>query len=234
MDGIYRRKEQIEDSFDSKVDLRKQLEAGERIATTITEYAPYGYENYGESQTALVARTWNKKFISNFKMKQFCLGPTFAFAVSDRLILPNGVADIAETHALRDSIYSDCNPSGALWVAAYGDKGHAIHDIPDFEGCPTHLENWDRDGFFSDSENHPAKGLIILHRSLSETMSLGLTNPNADQNDDDGWTDTDTKEVLDKLCDFTNDKQNTKGHLVDDIRQKTFSPPSPTTKWDKI
>ena len=230
--GDHERLQDLERSFNSQVDLREQISSGKDIATTIQEFAPYGYAGHGKSQIALVAGTWNKKFINNFKKKQFRSGPTFALAVTDRLILPSGVSDIAQNYIYHNGVHPDCCPSGALWTAAYAKKGHCIHDIPEFEGRPTHYENWELEGFFSDFTPHPAKGFIILHRSLSESYALGLLNSNTIQNDnEDDWTQDDTDEVLSKLCDLTNNQENTSGYLVVDTSQ---NPPSfSKIEWDK-
>jgi len=233
--GDHERLKDLENSFESQVDLNEQIASGKRIATSIQEHAPYGFPGHGESQIALVATTWNKKFINNFKKKQFCSGPTFALAVTDRLILTGGVSELAQNYLQREGMHPICCPSGALWTAAYARKGHCIHDIPRFEGLPTHYENWEIEGFFSEFNQHPAKGLIILHDSLSESFALGLLNShvgsNSNSDNGDGWTQDDTDEILWKLCDFTNDQENTRGYLVVDTFEK---PPSfSKVDWNK-
>jgi len=51
VNGDYERLEDLERSFDSQVHLREQISSGKGIATTIQEYAPYGYAGHANHKS---------------------------------------------------------------------------------------------------------------------------------------------------------------------------------------
>jgi hypothetical protein len=163
--GEFRQREMMEDALDAKIDLEAQLNSGKRVATATSEVAPYrgvgATGGYDWRSLITVIDTMRNKCRQAFKSSQFTLGPTFALALLDRLVLPGGVHALAPYYY--EPIHGGACISGVLWHASYGKIGTPIFRICEFEGKPT-LEGYlTSDGLFSDPhQSFPAVGLITL------------------------------------------------------------------------
>ena len=81
-----------------------------------------------------VVDTLRNKCRQAFKSTQFTLGPTFALALLDRLVLPGAIHALAPYYY--EPFHSGACVSGVLWHAAYGTIGTPIFRICEFEGKP--------------------------------------------------------------------------------------------------
>ena len=208
VDGDLRNQEMMNDALDTQIELEEQRNAGRPIVSATTEIAPY--QKYRETDTydprslVRVIDTLRKKFRNAFKEGQFKDGPTFALAITDRLILPAGKFDLAPYSY--DSYDDGGISSGVLWHMAYGCPGTPIFRIPEFSGKRSLEGHLDKFGLFVDDKRFfPGPGVIILNRGRepSDHTALGLTYEN--YSDGDGWSIDDTQCVLYALCDFWND-----------------------------
>jgi hypothetical protein len=150
--GEFRQREMMEDALDVKIDLEAQLNSGKGVALTTTEVAPYkgvgATAGYDWRSLITVVDTLRNKCRQAFKSSQFTLGPTFALALLDRLILPGGAHALAPYYY--EPIHSGACISGVLWHASYGKIGTPIFRICEFEGKPTLEGHLASDGLFTD------------------------------------------------------------------------------------
>ena len=205
--GAYRHDEIMCDGIDATVEIERQQAEGRRVATSIMEIAPYqkvGDTDYDHRSLILVINTLRDKCRSAFKAEQFGLGPTFALAMTDRLLIPGGCNALAPYYD--EPLQPGTCVSGVLWHLAYGTIGTPIFRIADSEGHPTLEGHLRTDGLYSDPHRpFPGLGLIMLKTEQSERKAWGLKAPHAMQ---ENWDDDQTMAILQAACEGTNDADN--------------------------
>lgn len=206
VDGDWKNREMMEDALDKRVELQEQVNEGKPVATTITEIEPY--RKHGETKTydprSLIRAidTLREKSLQAFKTGQFEDGPTFALAITDRLLLPCGKFDLAPYYYAKGGI-----ASGVLWHMAYGCLGTPIFRLPEFAGARSLEGHLDKFGLFTDETRpFPVPGLVVLDRRQCEHAAFGLSNDRYDRCG--SWSIDDTETVLRALCDRWNDRDS--------------------------
>ena len=211
--GEFRNREMMENALDAKVELEEQIIAGKRIALATNEIDPYRksgkQDKYDPFSLIRVIETLRDKSLTAFKNKQFKDGPTFALVLADRLVLPGGRFALSPYYY--DNYDEGAIVSGVMWHMAYGRPGTPIFRHPDFPGAPSLEGHLDEFGIFVDKERlFPSPGLIILHREQSSHVGYGLANPLYPGGEN--WTVDDTTGVLNVVCDYQNDEDNSWFH----------------------
>jgi hypothetical protein len=217
VDGPYRSDQMHEDAIQQQIELERQTSRGERIATAVREVSPYKRafgkpDEYDPRSLLTVVNTLIGKARSAFKPQQFAQGPTFAFVLGDRLLLPGGKHSVAPHYFERGA--GGAIISGVLWHVCFGQTGWPIFRMPDFEGRPGLEGYMSAGGLFSDpSIPFPSGALIFADTSWKEDTVLGLYASNW-RLSDPSWTVDDIEEVLRTLCSAFNDEKNSYGQLV--------------------
>lgn len=126
----------IEESFDGRVDIERQLASGHRIASAVQLIQPYGSAKY-EQRITKVITVLEEKIEQNLKRGQFAHDPTYL--VCSLLMLPTHgmTAEILRPTygSHREDDY--CTPvTGELWMTAFSERGMLIQSEPEFEGKP--------------------------------------------------------------------------------------------------
>ena len=213
--GKFRNRQMMEDGLEAQIELEDQMTAGKRVAFTETEIDPY--RAYGETETydwfslIKVIDTLREKSLQAFKGGQFKDGPTFALAITDRLLLPNAKFDLAPYYY--DDRADGGIASGVLWHMAFGRPGTPIFRMPDFAGARSLNGHLDKPGLFADEHRpFPGPGLVVLDREQSDHVAYGLANPAYHRHGT--WSIDDTEEVLYTLCDHWNDYGNSRSHGI--------------------
>jgi hypothetical protein len=216
--GEFRHREMMDDALDVQVDLEERRKKGRRVTFaegTIDPYKALGQtEGYDPRSLMLVVDTLRDKCRTAFKPSQFELGPTFALAIVDRLVLPGGRHALAPYYY--EPFHSGCCVSGVLWHAAYGRIGTPIFRLPDFEGKPTLEGHLATDGLYAD-DNQPfrGEGLIVLDTHCGQRVAYGLASPSASP---EPWSSDLTEHALQLICDAQNDAGNSFAYLLSDAR----------------
>lgn len=227
--GEFRNREMMDDGLERQAKLEKVREAdqakGRRVSMVEGEIAPYKAvgqnSDYDCRSLKHVIDTLREKCRSAFKASQFKMGPTFALAIVDRLIVPGG------RHALAPYYYApepaSCCLTGVLWHLAYGRIGTPVFRAPDFEGKPSFESNLTTDGLYRDSSQpFLGQGLIVLDTHCGRRVAYGLSNPETGL---EQWTGDDTEQALDAICDARNDAGNSCGWELSDMREGGSRPP---------
>jgi hypothetical protein len=216
--GEFRHREMMDDALDVQVELEARRKEGRRVSFaegTIDPYRALGQtEGYDPRSLKLTIDTLREKCRTAFKPSQFELGPTFALAVVDRLVLPGGRHALAPYYY--EPFHSGCCVSGVLWHAAYGRVGTPIFRLPDFEGKPTLEAHLATEGLYADS--HLAfcgEGLIVLDTHCGQRVAYGLASPLASP---EPWSSDLTERVLRLICNAQNDAGNSFAYLLSDAR----------------
>lgn len=219
VDGEYRHREMMEDGIEPNIELEKQIKAGRKVASAISEIAPY--ERYGEDKDydprslLTVINTLREKAWKAFKPSQFDLGPTIALAVCDRLVIPGNRFCIAPYYY--DSFQGGSVVSGVWWQACFGKTGTPIFRHPDFEGSPS-LEGYlQHPGLYADdSKSFPGIALVAIDLRKNGDNIFGLFDENQPANGD--WSSDDTEAVLAQFCTSHNDKGNSSAYLLSEFQ----------------
>ena len=205
--GAFRHDEIMRDGIDATIEIQRQKAAGQRVAFSETAVAPYqkiGDSNYDPRSLIRVIDTLREKCRSAFKGQQFGMGPTFALAVTDRLIIPGGRNALAP--AYYDPFQLGACVSGVLWHAAYGTIGTPIFRPADFEGMPTLEGRLQTDGLYTDTHQpFPGLGLIVLSAEQGGRKAWGLSAGERRHGD---WDSNKTDEVLQMISNEMNDQEN--------------------------
>lgn len=213
VDGQYRHKEIMEAGLEPNIDLEKQLAAGNRIAMSTGELAPYqrafADPDYDPRSLKRVIDTLRDKCRQAFKPSQFKRGPTFALVVADRLILDGWRSALAPYYF--DEHHKAC-VSGVLWQTAFGTVGAPVLRLPDFEGKPNVEGHLGCAGLYADPAlPFAGQGLVVLQRSSAKRLSYGLKAP---VDDTGAWGSDDSEEALNAMCDAWNDEGNSRGFAL--------------------
>jgi hypothetical protein len=209
--GELRHDQMMVDAIDQAVDIGQQVSRGKPVAVSEGEFAPYkryAEAAYDSRSLMRVIDSLREKFVQAFKSDQFAMGPTFALAVADRLIIPGGQSALDPYYFDHDGVVS-----GVLWHAAFGTEGAPIFRHPDFEGAPSlegHLSI--RGMLVDEGRPFPGRALIVLKRSPDGDVALGL-DPSRETGTG-GWKAEDTVAALTRVCDVYNDEQNTRCRTV--------------------
>lgn len=215
VDGPYRPKQILAEAMQQQIEIERQVNEGRSVAVAIREVSPYKSafgkpEEYDSASLVTVIDTLINKARSAFKPKQFAQGPTFAFALCDRLLLPGGKHSVAPHYCERGGL---AIVSGVLWHVCFGQTGWPISRLPDFEGEPGIEGYMSQNGLLSDLEiSFPSRALIFADTRWQEDLVLGLYDKNWSFNT--SWNIEDTEQVLGELCCAFNDKDNSHGQLV--------------------
>jgi hypothetical protein len=135
--GALRHDEIMVDAIDQAVSRDAQIAEGAAVAVTEGETAPYKRsgenDTYDPNSLLRVIDTLRDKCWQAFKAGQFAMGPTFALAVTDRLIVPGGKCALAPYYY--DPYDAGYCVSGVLWHSAFGKQDTPILRLPDFPGA---------------------------------------------------------------------------------------------------
>ena len=207
--GEFRHDQIMVNAVDRAIDLRRQLAAGETIAMSEGEVAPY--KRFGETYTydprslVRVIDTLREKCWQAFKPGQFALGPTFALAITSRLIVPAGKCALAPYYF--DPHDGGACVSGTLWHSAFGHVGTPIFRWPDFPGKPTLEAHLTVPGLFVDEGRHfPGPGLIALSFGSDGDAAFGLYPARHPPIRD--WGPDETLSAIVSICGAFNDDEN--------------------------
>lgn len=199
----------MDDALESAAELERQHDEGEPVATEIRVIQPY--REYGEEETydprSLIRaiKVLRQKSQRAFDGGPFERGPTFALVVADRLELPGRGRALAPYY--HDGSGDAAIASGVLWHMAYGTDGTPIFRLPDPAGKGSLEGHLNGSGLFSDETRpFPGPGLIVLDRIQEGRACLGLANDAFSGGGD--WSIDDTREVLDTVCHYWNDREN--------------------------
>lgn len=207
--GESRHHEMMDDGLNANIDLESQVLANKKIATAITEIAPYRKSgkdaDYDPRSLIRVINTLIDKSHSAFKTSQFKMGPTFAVAVCDRLLMPGRRFSLAPYYY--DDFQGGAVISGVLWHMCFGQTGTPIFRHPDFEGQPSLEGYMTKSGIYNDVDKvFPGLGFIAIELKESEQEIFGLFDGEYEVNSE--WPVDDVKEILSILCTAYNDKAN--------------------------
>jgi hypothetical protein len=214
VDARTRHDQMMVDAIDQSLELKNQLAAGRSVAMAIGEFAPY--KKHGESKTydprslIRVIDTLRDKCFQAFKPGQFAMGPTFALAVTDRLIVPGRTCELAPYYI--DHVPSPACVSGVLWHSAFGIPGTPIFRAPDFEGSSNLEGHLDKYGFLADAAR-PFEGCGLLALTRSEGKETAYSVHLSRHTPIGSWTADDTTEAVAVLCEAFNDESNS--HAAD-------------------
>lgn len=215
-DGPYRSAQMHEDAMRQQIELENQRNRGAPIAVAVREVAPYKRafgkpDEYDPASLLTVIDTFIDKARSAFKPKQFAQGPTFAFALCNRLLLPGGKHSVAPHYYERGA---SAIVSGVLWHACFGQAGWPISRIPNFEGKPGIEGYMSSNGLMSDpAVPFPSGALIFVDTTWQQDTVLGLYDARW-ISPSPSWTVEDTEEVMHTLCSAFNDAANSYGQLL--------------------
>jgi len=231
VEGEFAQRGILDDGLEAALDIEEQQRAGRKVASSVQVISPYGERDYNASQAKLVINTIEKKVRGNFKAKQFKQGPTFACVVLDKMIVPGRQCALSPYYHQRIYQGSACL-SGTLWASAYAQPGYLILDHYEFEGNPTNGGPWDRAGYFSKANAHPAQAIVFFDQALSNQLIYGLINEHGTQFD--GWEKDDTEHVLSIICDAWNFESNENGFDIAHYDSRIDFPESKPSKssWD--
>lgn len=207
--GALRHDEVMFDAIDQAVSLDAQIAEGAAVAIAEGETAPYKRagekDTYDPNSLLRVIDTLRDKCWQAFKAGQFAMGPTFALAVTDRLIVPGGRCALAPYYF--DPYDAGYCVSGVLWHSVFGKQGSLILRLPDFPGAASIEGDLSTPGIFVDEgRSFPGIGLITLSRSRDGDSALGLYPKGSAAIGT--WTVADTQEALAAICDAYNDDFN--------------------------
>jgi hypothetical protein len=215
VDASYRSKEILDEGLEQHIALEDQLAQGKQVAMAERVITPYkrAFAQRSKQEPGSLLQVINvlaDKARSAFKQSQFVQGPTFAFALCDRLLLPGGKHDVAPYYY--DRSLDGAVVSGVLWHACFGKTGTPILRFPDVTGKPG-LEGYlARDGLLADAAlPFHTGGIFFAETTWQEDDVLGLYDPDWKP---PGWTTEETEEVMHRLCNAVNDKLNSWGQLV--------------------
>lgn len=203
-----------EDAINQNIEIEEQLRQGNRVAMAEREIAPFKPPfddgSYDPRSLLLVINTLMKKARSAFKESQFAQGPTFAFMLCDRLILPGGNHSVAPQYFERGR---DAIVSGELWNACFAKVGWPIFRMPDFEGAPGLEGHMSEHGLFVDEYvKFPTGAVVFSTFGWQEDALMGLYDSKWQPTPE--WTVDDTAEVIHVLCTAYNDERNSYGQSV--------------------
>jgi hypothetical protein len=216
--GEFRHREMMDDAMEVQVELEERRKIGRRVTFAEGTNEPFKAlgqtEGYDPRSLMLVVDTLRDKCRTAFKPSQFELGPTFALAIVDRLVLPGGPHALAPYYY--EPFHSGCCVSGVLWHAAYGRIGTPISRPPDIEGKPTLEAHLATDGLYADA-NQPfrGEGLIVLDNVGSDRVGYGLASSVASP---EPWSSDLTRNALQLICEAQNDAGNSFASLLSDAR----------------
>ena len=209
-DAPHRLKEMLEEQLDTQLSLETQLKNGAKIAMAESEIAPNrgvgGDPDYDPWSVGKNIEFIAQKASSNFKNKQFALGPTFALVNLLRVdMMGQGLGTLAPVF-YHDYGGGGCE-SGVLWNVAFGATGDPVYRRPEFEGKGDVEGRLKRDGVLADpSLNLNAAGIIFLHNDQGYNFD-GLYDATW-THASSGWSNLHVERALYALCDEYNDRRN--------------------------
>lgn len=214
VDGPQRADQMSEDSMRQHIDTEEQIRRGAAVAVGTSEIAPYKRAffkpgAYDPASLAAVINILIDKTRSAFKTSQFAQGPTFAFALCDRLLIPGGNSSVAPHYY---ETQGGAVVSGVLWNSCFGAAGWPISRLPDFEGRPGIEGYMSKHGLFSDPAIvFPTGAMIFAETHGQGHKLLGLYDSTWEPSS--SWTSDDTEEVMGTLCTAFNNRENSFGQL---------------------
>ena len=149
----------LESAFKSQGELEVQRAAGARVATAVSEIAPYADKAHRVPRLVAIIDTLLEKARGNVKQDQF--GQPNTFLVINLSIIP---PSLTEVRTLRP-VYCDDSlfptpVTGDLWMLAFGRQGMLIHDVPEFEGKPCVQGTFEKLGLLAEYDF--IRGLLIV------------------------------------------------------------------------
>lgn len=145
-------------SLDAQIDLESQVRNGARVATTVSEFAPYGDRPHKKPPQIALIETLLEKVRGNIKAEQFKQPNTF-LVVNLSVLSPRPT----ERQILRPVYWEPAYKapvSGQLWMLAFAQPEMLIHSIPKHEGLPGIEGKVDKTGILH--EHAYISGLLIL------------------------------------------------------------------------
>lgn len=160
-----------ESSFETQLDLAKQVAAGKKIAISINEISPHGEVKANKTFTTLIRNLINKAN-NNIKSGQYSDAPTCL--VLNLLLIDGYYTGNAHLRPVVGGYPSDWNlMSGVYWALAFGKSEHLVYGLPEFEGLPSVEGSLEREGILI---SHPeiAALILVIHGLSSGTLLYGL------------------------------------------------------------
>lgn len=211
VDGVYRATEMLHAGLDQSIEMEAQVTQGKPIAMAESEIAPYKKafgKPYDAASLLRVIDTLRDKARSAFKSSQFAQGPTFAFALCDRLLIPAGKHAVAPYYVERGA--GNTLASGVLWQTCFGVAGSPIFRAAT-EGHPTLEGRLTSSGLFADATlPFPTGAIFFADTSWREDDVFGLYQTTWDPQPG-VWTTDDTEEVMHAVSTALNDESNSFG-----------------------
>jgi hypothetical protein len=209
--GEIRHKQIMESGLEPQVEIEKQVAAGRRLATAVSEIAPFRkphhdgkYDPFGLGR---VIDTFREKCQNAFKPSQFERGPTFGLVVADRLLIPGGKSALSPYYYHEHD--GEACVNGVLWHAAFARPGAPIFQLPEFAGKPNFKGLVNQPGYYADTARRaPGLGTVVLSPQSMKRCSFGLKASVEDRAD---WSSDDTEAALHAMCDYWNDEYNSRG-----------------------
>ena len=159
-----------EQSFETQLDLGRQLSEGKTVAVAWQEVAPHGPLARGSEQT-LMYRQLIDKIQSNVKPGQFATAPTCL--VVNLSLIDTHFTDPAELRPIVAGYPREWSlATGGLWTLAFGEMDQPVHCEPEFEGKPAIEGTLGRQGILRHPDNHDVLGLFFLVHPLREKPNL--------------------------------------------------------------
>lgn len=180
VDGEFNLARMDEASFEAQLSLSAQVGAGRAVASATASASPHGAVENCKAMTTII-RNLVKKAENNIKPGQFANAPTLL--VLNLMLLDgyyNGKGSLRPVTCIHGSDWQ--LRSGAYWNLAFGQPGHLVFGLPEFEGKPGVEGSLDCEGILS---AHPeiCALLLIVHDWEAEPKIYGL----ARELDTDRW-----------------------------------------------
>ena len=179
--GKERVKASIEESFEGRVELERQLAAGRRVAMTEQVIAPYGHVEHSQRLTNVVGML-QKKLRNNLKAGQFSNKPTYLVCSLMMLQLyGSGNEALRPVYANRFRRKYVCPVSGELWMVAFSEPGMLVFSEPEFAGKPGIEGQNEQHGILVDQEYDYVAGILFAAYDLGGSpRMLGLVRSDED------------------------------------------------------
>ena len=192
----------LEESFEGRIDIQQQLDAGQTVGSSTQVIQPYGAIERGRQLTRLI-EILQAKLRQNLHQGQFSSSPTYL--VCSLLMLPTygDTTQIIRPVYCRRDLHNHLQPmTGELWMVAFSQSGMLIQSAPEFEGKPSVEGRVESVGILADALCGYVAGIIFVVYDLG-----GRSRPLALLRSRDELTDT----VIKLVGSNWNDKEDCNG-----------------------
>lgn len=190
-------KQSQSDSLDCQIRIEEQHRKGKRMCMAERSVAPLGYVGFVKEVECII-----QKIDQNIKSDQFSFGDgksTLLFVDLNQLWYSRQMEDCLPVYP---DLAHNCCASGKLWLIAFSNIGERVYLKPEFEGKGCFGDELQQQGILN--QHTYVKGIIFgLGKTPDEKTFYGFYR--SEQEDDP------TTVALQKICDFSNDEQNSNG-----------------------